>query len=276
MSYSARILADSVCADYSRLITLEITLPRITLSEFNTHRVFSRNSASSRAIPVEKRIATVEANPFVPESFGKNRKGMQATEELDGQAALDSREAWMAACRDAIKHAKRLNELGVHKQLANRVLEPFCWHTVIVTSTEWSNFFALRDNKDAQPEIQIIARMMKEAMNASSPVQLSAGEWHTPLLPDAKELAASGFTPEQLCQISVARCARVSYLTHDGKRDVSADLALYDRLVSAGHLSPLEHVAKPAPRRDTFYGNFRGWVQLRKTLPHEADFSLRK
>ena len=283
MSYDAKVLADSLSPAGVRLTTIEVTFPRFILAEFNTHRMFSRNGASSRAIPVEKRIAMVQSNPFVPESFGKNQKGMRARETIaDADAAL-ARNVWMTAAAAACSQAAELSRLEVHKQLANRLLEPFCWHTAIVTATEWENFWALRSSPMAQPEIFKAATLMKAVFDASEPHPVDYGDWHLPLCPDAHDLSVDGYPLEK---ISAARCARVSYLTHDGKRDPDADLTLFDRLASSGHLSPLEHVATPvgwknnegsrvAPgwEASAFIGNFRGWQQLRKLYPHEDNFA---
>lgn len=309
MAYAAKVLADSVSPDGVRLTTLQVTFPRFVLAEFNTHRMFSRNSASSRAIPVEKRIAMIEEDPFIPEQFGKNQKGMQAHSLLEERDAAIAKDIWFVAVESAISKARGLARLGVHKQLANRLLEPFAWHTCIVTATEWSNFFALRCNPDAQPEIRKAAELMRDAMAASEPRRLEYDDWHLPLVDDE-----NGMMPEiktfidenaaltesetwsLLCKISVARCARVSYLTHDGRRDPQADLELYERLVKSGHMSPLEHVARPitfddmnADRvmsygandgydaaygpQDMWMGNLRGWFSFRKTIPNEDDFS---
>lgn len=277
MAFSAKVLADSMSPAGHRLTTLEVTVPRIVLAEFNTHRMFSRSSASSRAIPVEKRILGVELDPFIPEAFGKNQKGMQAQATLEESESEQAREIWTDAMGAACDYARALAKLGVHKQLANRLIEPFCWHTVIVTATEWGNFWGLRISKYAQPEIAKPASMMNVVMSASTPQPLNYHEWHTPLTPDRIELFEAGFTWLQVARISAARCARVSYLTHDGKRDPAADLELYERLVEPGHMAPLEHVATPNSKNTEhdFVGNFCGWFQLRKTIPNERDFSLR-
>lgn len=299
MGYAARVLCDSVTMrghETHRLTTMEVTFPRIVLAEFNTHRMFSRNSASSRAIPVEKRISLIEADPFVPEAFGKNQKGMQASENLDVRDTDLARGAWMSACNQAIQHARTLSTLGVHKQLANRLIEPFCWHTVIVSATEWDNYFALRCHPDAQPEIRRVSELMQAAYRSSTPKVLAPGEWHLPLLqPDEFVLPENspewdepiGFqctllTPDMAKRVSAGRCARVSYLTHDGKRDIQADIDLCERLHRSGHMSPLEHVARPITEDDIahrglssyrpFVGNFCGWLQFRKELPNEDNF----
>lgn len=272
MSYACRIVCDSISNAGCRLITFEVTFPRMVLAEFNTHRMFSRNSASSRAIPVEKQIARLLEDPFIPIYWGKNQKGMQADLELDDATQADVTKKWLFARDAAVASAQYLLESGVHKQITNRLLEPFMWHTTVCTATDWSNFFNLRDNPMAQPEIQRIAHMMREAYDASKPFVLGANEWHLPYAQPG-ELEELGV--EQLIKLSCARCARVSYLTHDGKRDIAADLTLYDRLLDGGHMSPFEHAARPMTSaefsRSEYSGNFRGWVQHRSEIPGEDD-----
>lgn len=270
MAFNAKVLADSISPEGARLTTLEVTFPRLVLAEFNTHRVFSRNSASSRAIPVEKQLARIMDEPFIPEYWGANQAGMQAEKELSGEEAEKAKAEWLAGRDSAVAHARALLNIGLHKQLSNRLLEPFMWHTVIVTATEWSNFFALRAHPDAQPEIRRAAELMRKAMSDSTPKQLDYGEWHTPLIQSDES-----FELEEKIKISCGRCARVSYLTHDGKRDPSKDLELYSRLVDSGHMSPTEHAARPMEKGETQRGNFKGWHQHRADLPHEADFGAR-
>lgn len=271
MNYEAIILADSISPTGARLTTMEVTFPRMVLAEFNTHRMFSRNSASSRAIPVEKMLDKVRTHPFIPVRFGKNQKGMQASEWLAGTEHSEAVRRWYHGRDRAIETAEALLAVGVHKQLVNRVLEPYLWHTVIVTATEWSNFFALRDHPDAQPEIQIPAHLMKVALANSSPRLVEMGDWHRPLMPDLEELATI-YVANDLNRISAGRCARVSYTTHHGTRDPEADIELCERLVTSGHMSPLEHVATPLPESWMTLGNFKGWEQMRKAVPYEADF----
>ena len=299
MAYAAKIITDSVSEAGDRLTTMEVTFPRMVLAEFNTHRVFSRNSASSRAIPVEKQLQRIMDDPFIPVWWGRNQSGMQADHELGGYDLEQARAEWLVARDSAVNHVQRLLELGLHKQITNRLLEPFMWHTVIVTATEWSNFFALRANPMAQPEIRVIAEMMRDVYGESEPVLVKGGEWHLPLIQPEERDGVFEFS-EEARKISAARCARVSYLTHDGSRDLDADLKLYDRLADAGHMSPFEHVATPDKRPFVYVqenslveygdgymessdrvkyllahdtGNFRGWKQLRKFLPNEDDFS---
>ena len=269
MAYSARILADHLAPSGQRLTTFEVTFPRIVLAEFNTHRQFSRNSASSRAIPIEKMLARVQADPFIPTYWGKNQKGMQADEELSEKDQRVAKGLWEVALDSTLADVRRLMDLGVHKQLVNRLLEPFMWQTVLCTATEFENFFALRCHKDAQPEIREIAVRMEKLYREQEPTKVEEGFWHLPLVEDRDQLLADGYTEDEVRQVSVGRCARVSYLTHDGKRDPKADLTLCTRLRESGHMSPFEHVAQAlsVPRQS---GNFAGWEQYRKTIPNEA------
>ncbi len=261
MAYLARVLLDSVSEAGIRLTTMEVTFPRFVLAEFNTHRQFSRNSASSRAIPTAKIIERVEHDPVTPFEWGRNEKGMSASEVLAEEEEDNARIAWLAARDCAVTQARKLHELGVHKQVVNRLLEPFLWHTVIVTATEWENFFELRCSRNAQPEIREAALRMREAMNGSTPSLVRLGQWHTPLIqPD--ELSLDG---EVRKRVSAARCARVSYLTHEGSREIEKDLELYERLKHDRHLSPFEHVASPAVDK-LFHTNFRGWIQMRREI----------
>jgi thymidylate synthase ThyX len=241
-----------------RLTTLEVTFPRFVLAEFNTHRVFSRSSSSSRAVPTSKLIERVQSDPVLPLEWGRNKAGMSANDVLSSEEAQAARAVWLLARDDAIRHARELLDLKVHKQELNRILEPFLWHTVIVTATEWENFFELRCAPNAQPEIRSAALRMREAIDRSKPRPVAYGEWHTPLLQaDEHELDV-----EIRKRVSAARCARVSYLTHEGKREIAKDLELFERLKSDRHLSPFEHVATPASDA-SFHANFRGWTQMR-------------
>lgn len=267
MSYEARIVLDSVGPWGDRLVTMLLTYPRIIHSELMTHRVFSRNAESSRAIPVKERIARVLADPFIPESFGRNQRGMQAAAPLTDADASYARLLWTDALQAAIQAAQAMADLEVHKQLANRLLEPFSWITVLVSSTAWGcggmpgNFMALRNNPLAQPEFQRIARMTKDAIEASEPTLLAEGKWHLPFITDEDRAQT---TQRTAIQVSVARCARLSYLTHEGVRDLSKDIELYERLAGADppHASAFEHVARPGMDR-ALTGNFVRWEQYR-------------
>ncbi len=270
MAYSARVLLDSRSPSGARLTTMEVRYPRFIHSEMMTHRAFSRNAASSRAIPIKKMIAAVREDPALPVYWGRNQTGMSAREEIASEFAELARREWTEALDDALRHAERLSakDIDLHKQLVNRLLEPFAWITVIITATDWTNFFTQRCHPDAQPEIKHIADLMLAAYRASAPAAVPLGRWHAPLIQDDER----DLPGDLLCKLSVARCARVSYLTHDGKRDRDRDLELYERLVGGGangHWSPFEHVATPAPAADLRSANFAGWEQYRKRFPQE-------
>lgn len=299
MTFSAKILKDSISNLNHRITTFEITYPRIIHSEQLRHRIFNRCVASSRAIPVEKMIKQVEDNPYIPTYFGKNQKGMSAEQELSQEDIIRAKEEWLAAKDDAVKHATNLKNIGLHKELTNRVLEPYMWITEILTGTDFSNFFNLRCEKTAMPEIRKIAGMMNEVYCTHIPNHLEDGEWHLPLLFDEDKIHLN---KSDWIKISCGRVARTSYLTHDGKRDLQADIDLHDRLLSSCHMSPTEHVARPMTQDESsnylvyeylthdnkvlttrfatnlklirttwFSGNLNGWISYRKTIPYEFD-----
>jgi hypothetical protein len=257
---SARVLADSLSPMGDRLTTLEVTFPRFILAEFNTHRVFSRNSASSRAIPVNRIIERVEADPFVPKAFPINKPGMSATEYIvPGDSAYEPcRWKWLAARDAAVDYARSLVNEGVHKQIANRLLEPFMWHTVIVSSTEWRNFFELRISKHAQPEMRETATKMWDMLLWSRPKKLEYGQWHLPLISEDDERS---MPLDRKIKSSVARVAAVSYDRHTD-RDYDKEATRFEMLAQNKHLSPFEHVATPSS--DSYeWANFHGWKQAR-------------
>lgn len=265
----------------ARLTTLEVTFPRFILAEFNTHRMLSRNSASSRAIPVEKRIKQVMENPFVPLAFTRNKSGMQADETLDERANFSASSAWLRARDAAVKEAEALLDLGVHKQHANRLLEPFAWHTVVVTAIDWRNFFAQRCSKNAQPEMQATAEAMRDAMAKSNPVELKDGDWHLPYVDDldyAHEIDSAGpHGPRprldvrgNLRALSVARCAAVSFDRQYAHRTLEQARERHDSLRTMAHWSPFEHQACFRPDLRSPAGNFSlPWLQYRKTFAGE-------
>lgn len=303
MTITATIIADSVSPENIRLTTLQLRYPKFIHGELMTHRVFSRNASSSRAIPVSRLIKDVLEDPAMPIHWGANQKGMQADEECNEQVVLpvitnmlhakefqsmyEKRAAWLIAMHRAIEVARAFDAAGYHKQIVNRLIEPFCHINVVVTSTEWSNFFALRCHKDAQPEMRVLAECMREAIATSSQLRkLHPGEWHLPYVSDHDRKNIDNvdpFEPQGLIKLSVARCARVSYLTQEGKEPhVLEDLALYDRLVAQVplHASPAEHQATPDKRylawdqlawdQPELHGNLNGWIQYRKTLQGET------
>lgn len=272
MSYSCKILADSISDIGIRLTSLELVYPRIIHSEILTHRMLSRNGASSRAIPVEKIIQRVKDNPYIPTYWGKNKSGMQAIEEVEGFNRISAINCWNQAKSNAIIYAGILAQYGVHKQLVNRLLEPFSWYTSIVTATDWTNFLNLRDHKSAQPEFQSLTSLIRSTLTNNEPEYIKPGYWHLPLLPDKEELVSEGWSLGDIIKVSAGRCARVSYLTHNGTRDVVKDIALADRMMYEGHFSPYEHCAK-AMKKSGYIGNFNGWAQFRKFIPGESVFT---
>ena len=269
---SAKIICDSVNPYGDRITTFEIKLHRYVLAEFNTHRVNSRNFQSSRACPVEKMIANVIEDNVYPLHWGRKQKGMVADLEIDEADQLEAIAIWDEAREAAIGYVKRLLEIDVHKQVANRLLEPFMAITGIVTATDYSNFFDQRCHSDAQPEIRALAIAMRGAYEQSEPMLIRPNEgipWHIPFLKqeDWELWHENELTYQDLIKISVGRCARVSYLNHDGDRSIQDDIKLHDRLLSSKppHFSPFEHIAEAMPNSDR-YANFQGWQSYRNQL----------
>jgi thymidylate synthase ThyX len=309
MTISAKVVADSVSATSgARLTTFELEYPRFVHAEFMTHRLFSRNAASSRAIPVKRAIELILENTAKPIHWGKNQPGMSAKEECEARIGADSefygytRQEWWEEARDAaILHAQGFDRSGYHKQIVNRLLEPYSHIKVICSATEFDNFFHLRRHPDAQPEIRELADQMWLARENSMPVPLDQGEWHLPYFRDEY---TSGFWTERqkditsledAISISASCCAQVSYRKLDDSLEKARDI--YKRLVESQpvHASPFEHQATPieygpdAPSpfeikgvthftnlarlglpesiADAWSGNFRGWVQHRHLIP---------
>jgi len=265
MTISVEIIEDSHSPAGDRLITMECTFHRFILPEVNTYRMWSRNAASSRAIPLNKRIEEVRNNPAIPVEWGKNQRGMVAEENLDDDAVYECRQAWLEAANAACDYATYLSSIKLHKQVASRILEPFLWHTSVISATDFSNCFKQRIHNDAQPEFRELAKIMKAEIDASIPKFINYGEWHLPYVDNDERLELH---IEDLQKISVARVARSSYL-NQSKKDIEADLALYDRLISADppHLSPFEMVATPwVEHSSEKLGNFSGWMQLRHLI----------
>ena len=285
----AKIIADSISAAGKRITTMQVKFHRFILPEFNTHRVFSRNFSSSRAIPTTKLLEQVRTQPALPVHWGKNQAGMQAAQELDEITREGVKSQWIQAAHHAAHYAESMSLLGTHKQIVNRAIEPWLWAHGVVTATEFDNWDELRAHEDAQPEIHELALRMIEARNASTPRLLEPGQWHLPYITD-EELEDPFYKIEanansnMLAKISAARCCRVSYLKHDGtKANKDEDLFLFQRLAGAVplHASPLEHQATPdilvaAPRGqmsswqdESLHGNLKGWIQYRKLWERE-------
>lgn len=267
MAFSARIVADSLAPSGARLTTWVLTYPRWIHSEIMTHREFSRNAASSRAIPVAKMIKQVIEDPALPVHWGTNRSGMQAGAEVPDSLKRSVIEEWLLARDNAVASAQYLWDLQIHKQVTNRLLEPFMWMTSVVSSTDFANFFAQRDHPDAQPEFAHLAGIMHPIYDASTPKRLKAGEWHLPFYMADSDAAWPVLDVVKAC---TGRCARTSYLTHDGRRDIDQDFDLHDRLLNAypKHMSPFEHCAMASDQM-VQSGNFKGFVQYRKMVAGE-------
>jgi thymidylate synthase ThyX len=285
----AEVIAASQLPDGNKpLYTLMLRYPRFIHAEFMTHRVFSRNASSSRAVPVPKLIEDIRRDPAMPLVWGANQAGMQA-KEGDHNAAVTvygwgggterSREgAWLLSMENALKAAQAFHEAGYHKQIVNRLLEPYSHINVVVSADEWSNFIALRTHPAAEPHIQLLAWAIRNAIESAKVRVLEPGEWHLPFVTDKDR--SNVVDTKLLIAISVARCARVSYLTHEGKvSTVDEDVALYERLVGADpiHASPAEHQATPDHSNGVYFtldntlnGNFsKPWLQYRKFLEPE-------
>lgn len=293
MSIQVKIIADSVSGEGKRITTMQLKYQRFIHSEFKTHRILSsdssnevfvveqssglmddtnlsRNASSSRAIPVAKMIEQVRTDPAMPIHWGKNQPGMQAKEEI--QHAYAGKDLWKVSARYAADVAEEMSKLGLHKQVVNRILEPYQWIHVVVTATEWDNFFELRYHEDAQPEIYELAKQMRYAMDTSEPVAMSSGDWHLPYVTEDEYV---NLDIEDAKKVSAARCCRVSYLKHDGTNStIEEDIALCNRLAGAKpiHASPFEHQATPdlfdgeSYKRKELHGNFAGWIQHRKLI----------
>lgn len=263
---TAKIVADSVSELGKRITTFELEYPRYIHCELLTHRMLSKNCSSSRAIPIEKMLGYIENNMAVPVYLGRNKSGMQAVEEIeDKEPAL---RFWKNSFIGVKSTVNLLTKLGLHKQIANRLTEPYQMMKVVVTATEWDNFFNLRIDKDAQPELVVLADKMFNAMQGSTPKTLKAGQWHLPYVDsiesDEKPIVSSRDNDqyyfltdndgnnlgeiylEDAIKISVASCAAVSYRT-ENMTLAKAD-KIFDMLINAEnlHSSPFEHVAKPA------------------------------
>lgn len=307
---SATIIADSISPDGVRITTFELEYPRFIHAEFMTHRMFSRNAASSRAIPVAKAIELVKEKTAMPIQWGKNQPGMSAKEECDtslfnvGEVFEESgwdpcgrEQAWNIARDNAIHVAERFADAGYHKQIVNRLLEPFTMIKVVLTVTEYDNFFWLRNHPDAQPEIAELARVMWEEYSnrdinlgsiiATRTVHLNANEWHVPYFKDGFWTPDMEESLEDALAISASCCAQVSYRKLDDSLEKAKDI--FNRLVESKpvHASPFEHQATPLTygiagdvqvkgtthfdnKGNAWSGNFRQWVQHRQLIPEHT------
>ena len=287
---SATIIADSISPDDVRITTFELEYPRFIHAEFMTHRLFSRNAASSRAIPVSKMIDLVESNTAKPIHWGKNQPGMSAKEEL---SAEEGTMIWLQAMKSAVEYANRYAFAGYHKQLVNRILEPFTMIKVVCTATEFDNFFWLRNHPDAQPEIHELARVMWEEYTKSVPIKLNPGAWHVPYFRSGFWSPNTEESLEDALAISSSCCAQVSYRRLDDSLEKARDI--FKRLVESKpvHASPFEHQATPLTygmagdiqvkgttgfdnKGNAWSGNFRQWIQHRQLIDDHSCWSYKK
>ena len=267
---SAKIIKDSISERGKRLTTFELEFPRFILPEFNTHRMLSRNAASSRAIPVPTMLKMIWKNPACPVHWGMNQSGMQAETELTGFNLKATKFLWNFSGKVACVFAWILFKLQCHKQIVNRIVEPWSHIKVVASATEWDNFFHLRNHPDAQPEIHELAERMWVAYRVSSPTILKEGEWHLPYI-DGYNITDIPFEKKDISldeaiKLSASLCAQVSYRKSDESIDKA--IKIYDRLVNSKpvHASPFEHQATPAKTNIQISGNFRGWKQHRQDI----------
>lgn len=264
-------------AHKDQLWTFQLEYPRYIHGEFLTHRAFSRNSCSSRAMPVEKVLEDLEKNYVYPKEVYKNCPGMSGKEHLDVIEDMKFKLLWSKACKNACKVAKEMVELGAHKQHINRILEPFQMMRTIVTATEWDNFFKLRLSSDAQPEIMELAGAIKNCMTSEGHFnrncfKLNDNVWTLPYITN-KEVYTyrenKSLDETDLLYASAGRCARVSYCNHDGTAcDIKKDIALAKRLIMAGHMSPFEHVVCTEGWAFRNYNLTFGFCSFRYILEH--------
>ena len=269
---TAEIIADSYNFENGeRLTTFVVTFHRFILAEFNKHRIFSSNASSSRAVPVKKTIKYVKDLNLQPLHWGKNQPGMSANEEFTEQEIEDLNllKDWQDLKLHCLQTAERWESLGVHKQITNRLLELFNTITLIVTATDYENFFLQRCHPAAQPEMQALAYAMNDCYVNSKPVMIQEGQLHLPFY--HVDIDKFVDLPEMI-KVLIGRIARVSYLNHNGIRDNESDLALFNKLYSAQprHYVPFEHVAI-AQDNNKYFANFKGFKSIRFMLEHEPE-----
>ncbi len=267
MNITAKIIADSVNPRDSRITSWILKYPRFIHSELMTHRAFSRNAASSRAIPFKKMLDNIRRDPATFERWGAEQKGMQSGEQIDfsGQAKIK----WDEMAFDACMEAENLADLGLHKSICNRALEPYAHMTTLVTATDMRNFFGLRAHPDAMPEFQVLAYRMLDLYLKSEPTPLKWGEWHLPF----GDMMYQDATVAQKLMVVTARAARISYDNFEGPSTLEKDIFRHDALRDSGHWSPFEHPAQACvdayPRSNFDVGGSSGWYQYRKMFPTE-------
>lgn len=269
---SAKLIKASRFVGGPTLYSVQTKMPKWMLAELNTHRAFSRSSGSSRAIPIKTMIEQIRKDPFIPVHWGVKQAGMQAEQEHTPEMIKEFTEGWLSHLEATIRVVESYDNKKLHKQVANRLLEPWMMIDTIITATDWDNFFTLRCHKDAQPEMQVLANAIKKVIDEAVPDVLTKGEWHLPYISEDEKL---NYPTTILLQMSTARCARVSYHKHDGTDPTpEEDIELFNRLVIAEplHASPAEHQATPISPEGPMgqFRNLNQWAQFRAYL--EADW----
>ncbi len=276
---TAKVVKHSITEQGQEIVTFELEYPRIVHSEFMTHRVISKNSASSRAIPILTMIKAVWNNPAAPSHWGKNQAGMSAKEELTGVRKWAAQKVWNLASKVNCGLAYLLFKIGTHKQIANRITEPFSHIKIVATATSWDNFFILRDHEAADPTIHELAQAAKEALKNSAPKLLKAGEWHLPYVDINLPI-------DEALKLSASLCAQTSYRKADDSLEKAQ--SIFGRLVDTFpvHFSPTEHQARPLEGVDdelvthvdklgrAWSGNFCGWGQYRQKIQLEKKLEI--
>lgn len=288
LQHQVEVILASAANGCPHIYTIRMRYPRPIHGEIMTHRVFGRNARSSRAVPVKTMLNEVRTIPYVPWHWGKNQKGMQASEECNelidvnhfdasmDTVDMDRETAWLHARDMAADIAEGFMEAGYHKQNPNRLLEPFSWIDTLITATQWDNFLWLRQHGAAEPHLQDLANLTAMAISNAEVQNLEMGDWHLPYITDEEK---NQYSSEVLLKLSAARCARISYKPFNGESSIEAELNRYNLLVSDErvHASPLEHQASPDVSTDQkgwmtpdLHGNLTGWIQHRKLIPNEC------
>ena len=275
---TAKVIADSINETGQRLTTFELEFPRLILSECNTHGAIEKNTSSSRAIPVSKMLDHILEQNLKPIYFGSKKSGMQAGNELESISLEVAKGLWEDSLEKAVFYANQLDALGVAKEVTNRITEPYQLIKAVWSATDWENWFNLRLEKDADPNICMLAYKMYQAMQESKPIELKVGEWHLPYVDkydipitysdqggyeyetgyhtfyydsEVGHTCEQVLTLEQAIKLSAASCASVSYRT-EGMTLEKAE-KIFDMLIKAEviHASPFEHLATPIVFKET-------------------------
>ncbi len=288
---SATVIADSINSQGNRLTTFELVYPRFIHSEIMTHRMLSKNAASSRAIPIKKMIELIRETPALPVFWGKNQTGMQSNEELSEEEFIKVSTIWHKAKDVTLEYVSLLDDLKLHKQISNRLSEPFQMMKTVISGTEWANLLWLRNHDAAQPEFHELAECVQKAFDLSNAQFLCSGQWHLPYvnstLSGTNQTFENDMTLEEAQKVSASCCAQVSYRKLDDTLEKAVDI--YNKLVGMDrqHASPFEHIGTPIGKLDSFSimpngithrdvkgkywsANFKGWIQYRQTLPNHV------